>query len=216
MGIYIFKKEILYKLLENNNKEDFGREIIPASLKSNNVASYFFDGYWEDIGTIRSFFEAHMNLTQPVPLFNFYDEEYPFFTRPRYLPASKVNNCHINQSTIAEGSILLGSIIEQTVVGIRAYVDEGTLIQRSILMGNSKYETIEGRMLKQRNNQPNLGIGRNCIIKNAIIDLDCSIGNNVQLINKDNQNEVHEELFSIRDGITIIPKGTTIPDDTII
>ncbi len=216
MGIYIFKKEVLFKLLQDNNKEDFGKEIIPSSLKNMKVASYFFDGYWEDIGTIRSFFDAHMNLTQPVPMFNFYDEEYPFYTRPRYLPSSKVNNCHINQSIIAEGSILLGSIIEQAVIGIRAFVDEGTLIQRSILMGTTKYETIEDRLLNQQQNRPNLGIGRNCIIKNCIIDLDCSIGNNVQLINKDNQSEVVEELYSIRDGIIIIPKGVTIPDNTII
>jgi glucose-1-phosphate adenylyltransferase len=216
MGIYIFKKEVLFKILQESDKEDFGKEIIPSSLNNHKVVCYFFDGYWEDIGTVRTFFDAHLNLTQPVPLFNFYDEEYPFFTRPRYLPASKTNNCHINQSIIAEGSILLGSIIEQAVIGIRSYVDEGTLIQRSILMGNSQYETIENRMLNQQQNRPNLGIGRNCIIKNAIIDLDCSIGNNVQLINKDNQSEVMEESYCIRDGIIIIPKGTVIGDNTII
>jgi len=216
MGNYIFKKEALFKILQESKKEDFGKEIIPASLEKYKVASYFFDGYWEDIGTIKTFFDSHMNLTQPVPLFNFYDEEYPFFTRPRYLPASKINNCHINQSVIAEGSILLGSIVEQAVIGIRAYVDEGTLIQRSILMGNTKYETIEARMVNQQKKLPNLGIGRNCIIKNAIIDMDCNIGNNVQLINKDNQTEVINELYTIRDGIIIIPKGTTIPDNTII
>ncbi len=216
MGIYIFKKEVLFKLLENNQKEDFGKEIIPDSLKKKKVFAYFFDGYWEDIGTIRAFFEAHMDFTTPIPKFNFYDEKYPFFTHPRYLPASKINQCQINHSVISEGSILLGSIIEHAVIGIRSFIDEGTLIQRSIIMGNARYEHIVERDRNQDSHTPNLGIGKNCIIRNSIVDMDCRIGNNVQLINKDNQKEVREKLYTIRDGIIIIAKGTVIPDNTII
>jgi len=216
MGIYIFKKDVLFKLLKNSDQQDFGKEILPSSLSNKKVAAYFFDGYWEDIGTMRAFFNAHMEMTHPVPKFNFYDENYSFYTRPRYLPASKINNCQINQSLVSEGCILLGSIIEHSVVGIRAFIDEGTLIQRSIIMGNTYYETIANRNRNREMGKPNLGIGNNCIIRNAIVDLGCSIGNNVQLINKDSQTEVEGENYSIKDGIIIIPKGAEIKDNTII
>ncbi len=216
MGIYIFKKDVLFDLLEKNKKEDFGKEIIPDSLEDHKVYAYFFNGYWEDIGTMRAFFEAHFELTQPVPRFNFYDEEYPFFTNPRFLPSSKIYNCQINQSLVAEGSILLGSIIEHSVIGIRAFIDEGTFVQRSVIMGSTRYETIETRNRNRDIGQPNIGIGNNCIIRNAIIDLDSRVGNNVQLINKDNQQESDGDNFAIRDGIIIIPKGAVVPDNTII
>ncbi|HID38050.1 MAG TPA: glucose-1-phosphate adenylyltransferase [Calditrichaeota bacterium] len=216
MGIYIFKKEALFDVLSNNIKEDFGKEVIPHNLKRKKVFAYFFDGYWEDIGTMRAFFEAHFGLTKPVPQFNFYDEDYPFYTHARFLPASKIYNCQIHQSLISEGSILLGSIIEHSVVGIRAFIDEGTYVQRAIIMGNSYYETINDHNNNKEKGVPNLGIGNNCIIRNAIIDMDCKIGNHVQLINKDNLQESDSELFAIRDGIIIIPKGTVIPAHTII
>lgn len=216
MGIYIFKRDVLFELLANNDKEDFGKQIIPDSLKIKNVVSYFFDGYWEDIGTIGAFFKAHQELTYDIPKFNFYDERFPFYTRPRYLPASKINNCQINHSIIAEGCILMGSIIENSVIGIRSYIDEGALIQRSIIMGHDRYETIKERNLNKGNAKPNLGIGKNCIIRNAIVDMNCSMGDNVHLINKDNVSEAVGDLFRIRDGIIIIAKGTTIPDNTII
>ncbi len=216
MGIYIFKKKALFDLLEKNDKEDFGREIIPDSLGSAKVAAYFFDGYWEDIGTMRSFFEAHFELTKPLPAFNFYDERFPFYTNPRFLPASKITKCQINQSVVAEGSILLGSIIENSIIGIRSFIDEGTLVQRSIIMGNMRYETVDERNENKSNNKPNLGIGNNCIIRNAIIDMNCKIGHNVQLINKDNKQEDDGENYAIREGIIVIPKGAVLPDNTII
>ncbi len=216
MGIYIFKKQVLFDLLENNNKEDFGREIIPETINKKKIAAFFFDGYWEDIGTMRAFFNAHFELTKPLPRFNFYDEDYPFFTHARFLPATKIYNCQINQAIIAEGGILLGSIVEHSVVGIRAFIEEGTFLQRSILMGNTRFETIEQRNRNRENNVPNLGIGNNCIIRNAIIDLDCRIGNNVQLINKDNKENDDGENYAIRDGIIIIPKGSTVPNNTLI
>lgn len=214
MGIYIFKKQVLFDILNNCTEEDFGKEIIPDNIKKHKVYSYFFDGYWKDIGSISSFFEAHMDLTNPVPEFNFYDESFPFYTRPRYLPASKINNCQINKSTVSEGSILLGSIVEHAVVGIRAFIDEGTLVQRAIIMGNTHYETVKER---QGNTKvPNLGIGRNCVIKNCIIDMDARIGDNVQLINVQNVTEKFEDNYAIRDGIIIIPKGSVIDSNTVI
>ncbi len=216
MGIYIFKKEALFDLLESTDFEDFGREVIPSSLKTSKVSAYFFDGYWEDIGTMRAFFDAHFELTKPVPRFNFYDEKFPFFTNPRFLPPSKIYNCQINQSIISEGSILLGSIIENSVVGIRSFIDEGTFVQRSIIMGNTLYESVEQRNSRTENDPPNLGIGHNCIIRNAIVDLDARIGNNVQLVNKDNKDHEDAENYTIRDGIIIIPKGAIIPDNMSI
>ncbi len=216
MGIYIFKKKILFKVLEDQSKEDFGREIIPEAIKKYKVVAYFFNGYWEDIGTIRAFFDAHMELVQPVPRFDFYDEQFPIYTHPRYLPPSKIYNCQIHQSNIAEGSILLGSIIENSIIGIRSFVEEGTLIQRSIIMGNSRYETIDTKRKNAEKGVPNLGIGNNCIIRNAIIDIDCKIGDNVHILNKDNKQEEDGEFYSIRDGIVIIPKGTVVPNNTII
>ena len=214
MGIYIFKKKALIDILNSSKMEDFGKEIIPDSLSKYKVFSYFFDGYWRDIGSISSFFEAHMDLTNPVPEFNFYDEDFPFYTRPRYLPASKINNCHINHATVSEGSIILGSIVEQAVVGIRAYIDEGTLVQRAYIMGNTHYETVKER--QKNTNRPNLGIGKNCVIKNSIIDMDVRIGNNVQLINRENVTEKFEKNYAIRDGIIIVPKGAVIESNTVI
>ncbi|KAA3609758.1 MAG: glucose-1-phosphate adenylyltransferase [Calditrichaeota bacterium] len=216
MGIYIFKKEALFELLENNKKEDFGKEIIPDSIKEKRLVTYFFDGYWEDIGTIRAFFDVHMELTAPIPKFNFYDEQKPIFTHPRYLPASKINNCQINHSVVAEGCIIMGSIIENSVIGIRSYIEEGTLVQKSIIMGSQHYETIEEHNKNKVSGKPNMGIGKNCVIRNAIIDMNCSIGDNVHIINKDGRVEAEESFYRIRDGIVIIPKGTIVPDNTII
>jgi glucose-1-phosphate adenylyltransferase len=216
MGIYIFKKEVLFDILKNNDMEDFGREIIPSSLKSAKVFAYFFDGYWADIGDITSFFNAHMDLTKSVPLFNFYDEDYPFFTRPRYLPSTKVINCHIGNSIIAEGAIILGSRVESVTIGIRAFIDENVDIERAIVMGNNRYETIEERRANQEKGKPNLGIGPNTIIRNAIVDLDTRIGANVKLINQGGVTETFQKNYAIRDGIIIIPKGFTIPHDTVI
>jgi len=181
MGIYIFKKEVLLDMLANTTMEDFGREVIPSSLKKYNVFAYFFDGYWEDIGSIKSFFETHMELTESVPKLNFYDENKGFFTRPRFLPATKIVNCHINHSIVTEGAIILESTIENASIDI-----------------------------------PSLGIGRNAVIKNSIIDLDVAIGNSVQLINREQVTETFQDDYAIRDGIIVIPKGVVIPNNTII
>jgi glucose-1-phosphate adenylyltransferase len=216
MGIYIFKKDVLYKMLSHSKMEDFGREVIPASLKKYKVQAYFFDGYWADIGNIRSFFDTHMDLTESLPRFNFYDEKKGFFTRPRYLPSTKIINCHINHSIIAEGAIILESTIEAATIGIRSFIDTGTYIQRSIIMGNTYYESLEERIENFKENKPSLGIGRNTVIRNSIVDMDVSIGQSVQLVNREQITESLRDNFAIRDGIIIIPKGVVIPDDTII
>lgn len=214
MGIYIFKKQVLFDILNSCSHQDFGKEIIPDNVKKYKVYSFFYDGYWRDIGGISSFFDAHMDLTKPVPEFNFYDENFPFYTRPRYLPPSKINNCQIHYATVSEGSILLGSIVEQAVVGIRSFIDEGTLVQRAYIMGNNHYETVQERQANK--DRPSLGIGRNCVIKNCIIDMNARIGDNVQLINRENALEKFEPNYSIRDGIIIVPKGAVIESNTVI
>jgi glucose-1-phosphate adenylyltransferase len=187
MGIYIFKKQVLFDMLNNNEMEDFGREIIPTSLKSTKVYAYFFDGYWEDIGNMA-----------------------------RYLPATKVTNCNISQSIIAEGGIILGSRVDRATVGIRSFIDEGADIERAIIMGNTRYETIEERRSNQEHGKPNLGIGQNAVIRNAIIDMNARIGANVQLINREGITETFQDDYAIRDGIIIIPKGFIIPHDMVI
>jgi len=216
MGIYIFKKQVLFDVLNDNQMEDFGKQIIPLSIQKLKVKAYFFDGYWQDIGNISSFMEAHMDLTRSMPRFNFYDEKYRFYTRPRFLPASKISSCNIHHSIIAEGSIILGSSIENSVIGIRAYIDHGSHIERSIIMGNVRYETIEERNRNQEKGIPNLGIGANSVIKNSIIDLDVAVGNNVHLVNYENITESFHDNYAIRDGIIIVPKGAVIPHDTRI
>jgi glucose-1-phosphate adenylyltransferase len=216
MGIYIFKKKVLFDVLENNSMEDFGREIIPATLKKLKCNAYFFDGYWQDIGNMRSFLDAHLDLTRPVPEFNFYDEKHRIFTRPRFLPASKISNCQVHDSIVAEGSILLGARIENSVIGIRSFVDGGTHIQRSILMGNTRYETIEERRKNEEMGRPNIGIGYDCVIRDAIVDMDTRLGHNVQLINREQVSETFQDNYAIRDGIIIIPKSAIVPDGTVI
>ena len=197
-------------MLANSTMQDFGREVIPASLKKYNVYAYFFDGYWEDIGSIKSFFDTHMTLTESVPQFNFYDESRGFYTRPRFLPSTKIIDCHINHSIVAEGSIILESTIENTSIGIRTFIDAGTYIHRSIIMGNTVYESLEKRKKNSDENRPSLGIGRNSVIKNSIIDLDVAIGTSVQLINREQVTETFQENYAIRDGIIVIPKGDQV------
>ncbi len=216
MGIYIFNKDVLFDILNSSTMEDFGKEIIPASLKDYNVYAYFFDDYWQDIGNMRSFLEAHIELTKSVPLFNFYDERHRFYTRPRFLPAAKIINCQINHSLIADGAILQGSSVEDSIVGIRSYISEGAHIQRSIIMGNERYETIKERQENDARGIPNLGIGPNSAIKNSIIDLNVRIGRNVKLINREGVTETFQPNYAIRDGIIIVPKGESVPNDTVI
>jgi glucose-1-phosphate adenylyltransferase len=159
---------------------------------------------------------AHLDLTKPVPEFNFYDEEHRFFTRPRFLPSSKISDCHITQSIFADGCIILGARIENSVIGIRSFISPGTQIYDSIVMGNSLYETIDERNKNQENGIPNLGLGSNCVVRNSIIDMDCRIGDNVQLINRESIAETFQDNYAIRDGIIIVPKGSVIARDTII
>jgi glucose-1-phosphate adenylyltransferase len=220
MGIYVFKKDVLIKLLkEASERTDFGKEIIPDAAKDYNVQAYLFNDYWEDIGTIEAFYNANLTLTQqPRPPFSFYDEQAPIYTRARYLPPSKLLDCHVTQSIIGEGCILKNCRIENSVLGVRSRIESGCIIQDSMIMGADMYQPFAERQSDCDHRSVPLGIGSNTIIRRAIIDKNTHIGCDVQIVNKDNVQEAERESqgFYIRSGIVVVLKNAVIPDGTII
>jgi len=219
MGIYIFKKDVLTKLLKEGSRTDFGKEIIPDASGDHNVQAYLYDGYWEDIGTIEAFYHANLALTQqPRPPFSFYDEQAPIYTRARYLPPSKLLDCQITESMIGEGCILKKCRIEHSVLGVRARVEAGCVIQDSLLMGADFYEPFAERQSDCKTKEVTLGIGANTTIRRAIIDKNAHIGCDVKIINKDNVQEAEREDqgFYIKSGIVVVLKNAVIADGTII
>lgn len=210
MGIYIFNKNTLIQLLKSSKSEDFGKQIIPASIKTHNVYSYIFTGYWEDIGTMRSFFAANLDFTNPVPRFNFYDEHNPIYTNARFLPGSKIKDCVINRTLICDGSILEGSKISNSVIGLRAIVKEGSTLDHVVMMGADYYG--DARTVAASK----MGIGRNCLVKNAILDKNVRIGDNTVIDYKGKEKDVDEDIYYIRDGIVVVPKNGYIPANTQI
>lgn len=220
MGIYVFKREALVKLLEDYpNCTDFGKEIIPHSIQNLNVQAYLFDDYWEDIGTIESFFNANLAMAmQPEPQFSFYDVSAPIYTRARYLPPTKHSKCEILQSMVSEGCILRECKIFNSVVGIRSRIESGCTIRESLIMGADYYQSDFERLDSCGDNKIPLGIGANTEIQNTIVDKNAHIGCNVKIVNKDNVEEAEREGdgFYIKNGIVIILKDATIPDYTVI
>ncbi|RPI02429.1 MAG: glucose-1-phosphate adenylyltransferase, partial [Calditrichaeota bacterium] len=220
MGIYAFKSHVLQKILdENPQQKDFGKEIIPSAIEHLKVQAYLYKGYWEDIGTIRAFYDANMALVKfPTPSFSFYDATAPIYTRQRFLPPCRFMNSDIIESMISEGCIINKAVIRKSLVGIRSFVDEGAEIHESLLMGCDYYET-QRKVTETVHSQIPMGIGKNCIIKKAIIDKNARIGRDVKIINKDGLDvdaRHEEEGWYIRDGIVIILKDAVIPDGTII
>jgi glucose-1-phosphate adenylyltransferase len=220
MGIYVFKKEVLFKLLkEGIERTDFGKEIIPDASKDYNVQAYLFDDYWEDIGTIEAFYHANLALTQqPQPPFSFYDEKAPIYTRARYLPPTKLLDCHITESIIGEGCILKNCRIQRSVLGVRSRIESGCVIEESLLMGADFYQASVERQCSLAENDIPVGIGTDTIIRGAIIDKNARIGHDVKIINKDNVQEAEREAqgFYIRSGIVVVLKNAVIADGTII
>ncbi|MGA0279089.1 MAG: sugar phosphate nucleotidyltransferase, partial [Vulcanococcus sp.] len=221
MGIYVFSRETLFDLLAKNpSATDFGKELIPASLeRGDHIQSYLFDDYWEDIGTIGAFYEANLALTdQPNPAFSFYEESFPIYTRPRYLPPSKLLDSQVTQSIIGEGSILKACSIHHCVLGVRSRVEEDAVLQDTLVMGNDFFESpAERNALRQRGGTP-VGVGRGTTVKRAILDKNARIGDNVTIVNKDNVEEADRpELgFYIRNGIVVVVKNASIPDHSVI
>ncbi len=216
MGIYIFSKELLIKILNENGEHDFGKHIIPMALDQYRVMSYPFFGYWTDIGTIRSFYEANLDLTATLPKFNFYNSRSPIYSRARLLPGSKMNNCNLHQCVITDGCFLNGADIKHSVVGIRSRIGHGTTITNSYIMGADYYETIEDIKENAQSNLPNIGIGNHATIVNAIIDKNARIGDNVMIINAQDHSHFDGENYFVRDKIVVIPKGAVISNGTII
>ncbi|MCX6203487.1 MAG: glucose-1-phosphate adenylyltransferase [Bacteroidetes bacterium] len=218
MGIYVFNKEILYQFLNevHPNATDFGKEIIPDSIAHYKVLSYQYDGYWTDIGNIYSFFEANISLTEDMPLFNLFDSAQTVYTRARMLPPAKVSGTIINKAIIAEGCIIHAKEVTNAVVGIRSRIGKDTIINNTYIMGCDYYENIEQINEKNKKGSPILGIGERCIIENAIVDKNCSIGNDVIIKGGAHLEKVDHPLYTIKDGIVVVKKGAVIPNGYII
>ncbi|HMP89553.1 MAG TPA: glucose-1-phosphate adenylyltransferase [Kiritimatiellia bacterium] len=208
MGIYVFNTAVLRELL-SGKEVDFGKHIIPGSINNKNVFSYIYDGYWKDIGTLNSFWEANLGLTEVVPEFSFYDPNAPIYTDMRYLPPSKINRCDLNRCLLSEGCIVSGHRLLHSVIGIRAIIGDGTVIEHSVVMGSDYYE--QGSPPK---GIPKLGIGRDCYIKNAIIDKNARIGDGVYLSPEGKKDGEATDIYTVQDGVIVVPKNAIIPAGT--
>lgn len=218
MGIYIFNKKILDKLLNeaHPNATDFGKEIIPDSIENYKVSSFQYDGYWTDIGNIYSFYEANLALTQEIPPFNLFDNTKTVYSRARMLPPAKISGTTLEKTIIAEGSIIHASRIEQSVVGIRSRIGHGTTVMSTYIMGNDYYETIEEMELNTSKGLPKIGIGERCYIKDAIIDKNCRIGNDVRINGGSHLPNTDHPLYTVKDGIVVVKKTAILPDGFVI
>jgi glucose-1-phosphate adenylyltransferase len=217
MGIYLFRADVLNRVLEKTEAEDFGREIIPAAIENFRVYAYEFDGYWEDIGTIRAFYEANLALGMPDPPFDFYDVEHPIYTHPRFLPPAVIDGCDLERSVVADGCLLHGSHIRQSVIGLRSVVGSEARIIRSVMMGADFFETPERKSENRTLGRPDVGVGRGSSIEGAIIDKNARIGEGVTIRAHDPDAEMVEtENYVIRDGIVVVPKNAIIPDGAVI
>jgi len=218
MGIYIFGRKVLMDLLQEEYKDatDFGKEIIPYSISKHNVVSFQYEGYWTDIGNIHSFFEANLALTEDMPEFNLFDNDKSVYTRPRMLPPAKISGTTLEKTIIAEGCIINASRIEHSVIGIRTRVGYGTTIVSCYIMGTDFYETLEEMNNAVRNGLPRLGIGERCYIRNAIIDKNCRIGNDVRINGGDHLAPIDHPFYTVKDGIVVVKKGAVLPDGFVI
>ncbi len=210
MGIYLFRSEILSELLESHHA-DFGSDVLPASIEGYRVFGYTFRGYWEDIGTIRAFFEANLMLTRPNPPFSFDDPVRPIYTHPRFLPGSRIYDVRLDQVLLADGCIVQGAEIRNTVIGLRSVIGDDVVVADSILMGADFYEE-SGRY----SGRPPIGVGNGCRIEGAIIDKNACIGKDVRIEPFPRGTELDEERWSVRDGIVVVPKQAVLPDSTVI
>jgi glucose-1-phosphate adenylyltransferase len=215
MGIYVFNRDVVRRLLDNT-LVDFGRDIIPQAIQNLRVFSYVFQGYWEDIGTIRAFFEANLDVTNELPRFNFFDMAAPIFSRPRFLPASKINGAQIDHAVISDGCIINRASITYSIVGLRSLVSPGTVLNRTILLGSDFYESYESIMKNEQAGRPRIGIGANCRIDNTIVDKNARIGDNVVISPAGKPENVDHQNYYIRDSIVIIPKNGIIAHGTHI
>jgi glucose-1-phosphate adenylyltransferase len=216
MGIYIFRREILEEAVGNPQLVDFGRHVIPDAVPRQRVQAYVYQGYWEDVGTIRSYFQANLALCDPIPPFDFYDEANPVYTHPRFLPASKLEGCNIRSALVSEGCILHGAEIDRSVIGIRSRIGAKVRIQNSLLIGADVYETLDEMWASEHRGVPPIGVGEGSIVENAIIDKNARVGRNVRIVNEARVQEHDGDGYFIREGIVVVPKNGVIPDGRVI
>ena len=215
MGIYVFNRDIIRRLLDNT-LTDFGKHVIPNALPDLRVFSFVFQGYWEDIGTIRAFFEANLDVTNELPRFNFFDMAAPIFSRPRFLPGSKINGAQIDHAVISDGCILNRAVITHSIVGLRTIVGSGSVLNRVIVLGSDYYESFESIQEHEKTGKPPIGIGADCRIENTIVDKNARVGNKVVISPAGKPDKVDHPNYYIRDGIVIIPKNGVIPHGMVI
>jgi glucose-1-phosphate adenylyltransferase len=213
MGIYVFSRQVLMDVLDEPGI-DFGREVIPAALPRYRVSPYLHRGYWADVGTVESYYEANIALTRPDPPFQFYDPRRPIFTRPRFLPATRLCSSTLNEAMVGEGCSIDRATIEQSVIGLRSIIRPGTRISRSLVIGADLYETDD--MARLRSSVPRMGIGRNAVLDRVIVDKNARIGDDVRLVNEGNIQEADGPSYYIRSGIIIIPKEAVVPAGTVV
>jgi glucose-1-phosphate adenylyltransferase len=216
MGIYIFTRRALLEALSNTKHIDFGRHVIPAMLSRMRVQAYAFEGYWEDVGTIRSYYDANIALTAARPEFSFYDACNPIYTHPRFLAPTKLLNCRIKDALIGEGCFIDNAEIESSVIGIRSRIEDGVKIRRSLILGADLYETADEIAASLKAGDPPIGIGAGSVIDGAIVDKNARIGKNVRLLNESRTQERDAGNYYIREGLVIVPKNGIIPDNTVI
>lgn len=218
MGIYLFNRQLMFDMLEDIYKDftDFGKEIIPTAIGNYKVASYQYEGYWTDIGNIYSFFEANLGLTADIPDFNLFDNNKSIYTRARMLPPAKISGTTLERTIIAEGCIINASRIEHAVIGIRSRLGYGTTVVNSYIMGNDYFETLAEIEQAKEKGIPNIGIGERCYIKNAIVDKNCRIGDDVRINGGHHLPNSDHALYTVKDGIVVIKKGAIVPNGFII
>jgi glucose-1-phosphate adenylyltransferase len=214
MGVYVFSRDVLLDMLAADNAKDFGREVIPSALEQYRVNPYLFKGYWADVGTVDSFYDANIMLTRVGAPFNFYDPHRPIYTHPRFLPGSRLSDCAIRQAIIAEGCFIDRCAIESTVVGIRTNIQQGATVRRSVLLGADYYEA--DNEAPARGDAPRLGIGREVELDRVIVDKNARIGDGARLLNASGVEEADGDGYHIRNGVIIVPKDGIIRPGTMV
>ncbi len=216
MGIYLFRREALEGALADPALVDFGRHLIPKAIGSMLVQAHVFEGYWEDVGTIASYFQANLELTKPVPAFDFYDVLRPVYTHPRFLPATKIEGCTLRASVVSEGSIVMGAEIESSVIGIRSRIGQGARLRDTLMLGADRFDSLEEMERDRERGHPPVGIGAEAVIERAIIDKNARIGRGVRIVNQAGARDADGDGYYVRDGIVVVAKGAVIPDGTVI
>jgi glucose-1-phosphate adenylyltransferase len=216
MGLYLFRTDVLASLLEESGGESLSVHILPAAIQSARVFAYLFEGYWEQVGTLSAFYEANLALTRPNPPFDFYDPQRPIYSRSRFLPPSRLDDCRLERVVAADGCRLYEADIQECVIGLRSVVRPGARLRRVVLMGADFYETQDDKAENRRLGRPHVGIGKGASIERAVIDKNARIGKGVKIRSHEGQADRDEELYSLRDGIVVVPDNALIPDGTVI